>query len=337
MNTSNTLAGHLFAFLEEHLSTLRGTSRNTVRAYRDALKLLLQYVAQQRRKDLCTLELSDFTRPLVIGFLDHLEHERGNSIATRNHRLVLLRRFFAYIAVRDVGAAQRCGDIVAIPLKRTAREALRYLERDELQHCLHSAASARLSRRDRALLLMLYNTGARAQEIVDLRFHDLQLHPPAQVRLFGKGRKERFCPLWEETIKALRHYLEDGGMHETTSDRQLFLNYRGEPLTRYGLRHIVQKHVSLAARDLPTLGAKRVSPHTFRHTTAMHLLQSGVELNVIRAWLGHVSLTTTSYYIEADLKMKQEALQHTAPPQSSPRKRPRWHRSKALLTWLESL
>jgi site-specific recombinase XerD len=189
-------------------------------------------------------------------------------------------------------------------------------------------------RRDTALLWFLYNTGARAQEVVQVRVADVRFGPPQQVRLLGKGRKERICPLWPQTVSFLRDMLRDRDIPDDAKDL-LFLNYAARPLTRFGLVHIVRRYVARTSSSRPSLTSKRVSPHTFRHTTALHLLQSGVEINVVRSWLGHASVQTTHEYVEIDLETKRAALESTGPRPRPPR-RPRWQKPD-ILEWLESL
>lgn len=212
-----------------------------------------------------------------------------------------------------------------------------YLGRDEVKALLAvPSPSRRLGRRDLALLTLLYNTGARASEVVGLDVKDLRLETPTQVRLFGKGRKERICPLWKETVDALRAYLDqrDDGDQQ---DAPLFLNAHGKRLTRFGVVTILKRNVAAAATHQASLASKCISPHTLRHTAAMHLLQSGVELNVIKSWLGHVSITTTSQYIEIDLAMKREALERCSPPVSVSEGESSWHASSEIIQWLEDL
>src|SRR6266702_3814649 len=238
----------------------------------------------------------------------------------------LLRSFF-----EDYLAAQR--DVS----QNTTSNSLTYLNQDEVKALL-AAPSARhlLGLRDRALLTLLCNTGARATEVAQLNIKDLRLQTPSQVRILGKGRKERICPLWQETSDALRGHLRqraDGAQ----PDAPLFLNAHGERITRFGVGTILKRNVTAAATTLPSLAAKSVSPHTLRHTTALHLLQSGGELNVIKSWLGHVSITTTSEYIEIDMAMKRKAIERCAPPAPGPEGESRWHASKDIIQWLEDL
>ena len=245
----------------------------------------------------------------MLAFLDYLETERKNCAATRNCRLVAIHRFFAYVADRDPTHAELCRRVLDIPIKRTSSRSMTYLDQPEIAALLRAPSrSQRLGLRDRALLTLMYNTGARASEVVALDIVDLRLEPPAQVRIVGKGRKERVCPLWAEAAGALRAYLgqrPDGSLR----DAPVFLNAHGGRITRYGVGTILQRNVTIAAESVTSLSSKCVSPHTLRHTAAMHLLQAGVELNVIRSWLGHVSITTTSQYIEIDMEMKRRAIE----------------------------
>jgi len=326
------LAPHVRTFFEDHLSCQRSLSVNTIQGYRDALKLFLQFAATAKRKPAAELLLADVEEPVITGFLTHLERVRGNSIRTRNHRLAALRSFFKYLSAREPLLLDRCQKVLAIPLKRGATPpGIRYLEKEEVLGMFDSVdRRTALGRRDHALLLFLYNTGARVQEAADARVSWLSLEKPYRVEILGKGRKLRTCPLWESTVRTLRALLEERG-GPVGPDAFLFLNRLGRPLSRAGIADIVGKH---AAR-VPALKEKIVTPHTIRHTTAMHLLQSGVEVNVIRGWLGHASLTTTNCYVQIDLAMKAKALQSCEIP--SPGSRCRWRTDPDILTWLEAL
>jgi site-specific recombinase XerD len=212
-----------------------------------------------------------------------------------------------------------------------------YLDRDEMKALLAAPTpSHRLGRRDFALLTFLYNTGARASEVVALNIRNIRFEPPAHVRILGKGRKERTCPLWPETVNALHVFLDQRGDRDLP-DAPLFLNAHGRRLGRFGVVTIVRRYVVAAAKLQPSLAAKRVSPHSLRHTAAMHLLQAGVELNVIKSWLGHVSITTTSQYIEIDMAMKREALERCAPPVPTQSAASPWHSRQDIAQWLEDL
>lgn len=328
-----TLARLLQDFFRIHLVARRNVSPHTLRAYRDALVLLLRFAAGGKGRDVTTLELTDLDRDTVLAFLDGLEASRGNSVRTRNARLAALHSFFRYVAAETPAVAAQCQAVLGIPFKRGDHGTVSCLDRAEVEHLLAAPdRKTRKGRRDVALLWFLYNTGARAQEVVDVRVADVRFSAPAQVRLRGKGRKERLCPLWPETITLLQQMLRDRRVADYASE-PLFLSTAGRPLTRFGLRHIVRECVARAGATCPGLPAKGISPHTFRHTTALHLLQSGVELNVVRSWLGHASIETTHAYIEIDIEMKRAALAATSRPTPG---RPRWQNPN-VLSWLEAL
>ena len=337
MSAQTPVPGLLRSFFEDYLAAQRDVSQNTIYAYRDAIKLFLRFAARHRGRQLLRLQLADLGADTVLAFLTYLESDRKNSAATRNCRLAAIHRLFAYAADQDPRHAQLCRRVLDIPLKKTTSNSMTYLNQDEVKALLAApSARHRLGLRDRALLTLLYNTGARATEVVQLNIKDLRLETPSQVRILGKGRKERICPLWQETSDALRGYLRqraDGAQ----PDAPLFLNAHGERITRFGVGTILKRNVTAAATTLPSLAAKPVSPHTLRHTTALHLLQSGVELNVIKSWLGHVSITTTSQYIEIDMAMKRKAIDRCAPPAPGPEGESRWHASKDIIQWLEDL
>jgi site-specific recombinase XerD len=335
MTLTHTLPRLLQDFFRLHLVAHRNVSQHTVRAYRDALVLLLRFVATRTRRQVAALELTCLDQAAVLAFLEDLEDTRGNGIRTRNARLAAIHCFFRYVAAEEPAAAALCQAVLGIPFKRGSQAAITCLSREEIGHLLDTPdCTCPHGRRDAALLWFLYNTGARAQEVVDVRLPALRLCPPAQVRLYGKGRKERLCPLWADTVQRLRHMLRDRRAAEDV-DEPLFLNATGRPLTRFGLRYIVRQCVARAMASCPELASKSISPHTFRHTTALHLLQSGVELNVVRCWLGHASIETTHAYIEIDMEMKRAALDATAPQQNRSRQ-PRW-RQPDVLTWLAAL
>src|SRR5438876_2224766 len=286
---------------EQHLVSQRGLSGHTVLAYRDALKLFLQFVCHRHRKNCTALTLEDLTADTVRGFMDHLERVRKNSVPTRNARLAAIHAFFNYLASIEPRHLAQAQSILAVPFKRQTRRVAEYLEREEMLKVFAGIDGQTLQgQRDDALLRLLYNTGMRVQELVDLDLKHLRFSRPCSVRIFGKGRKERTCPLWKETVAAIKAYLGKRGvrMDEATP---LFINREGNRLTRFGVRYIIARRVSKAASTCPSLLTRRVTPHTFRHTTAMHLLQSNVDLNMIRSWLGHASMETTNGYVEIDL------------------------------------
>jgi site-specific recombinase XerD len=285
----------------------RALSPHTLYSYRDSLKLLLQFAAA-KKGDPGQLAMEDLTYEQIMAFLLHLEIQRHNKVSTRNVRLSAIRSFFRFVGIHypeHLILAQR---ILSAPLKRTAVREIQHLELSEIQAILRGIDRSTVDgRRDHVLLSFLFNTGARVGEVVGLQASDLILNPPPSVRLRGKGRKERSCPLWTETAHALRAYLGERkvALHEQQS---VFSNHRGQPLTRFGVRWILQKHVRKAARDVRSLKNKRLHPHSLRHSTAVHLLRSGVDLSTIANWLGHVSINTTHKYLTLDLETKRQAL-----------------------------
>jgi site-specific recombinase XerD len=331
--TSQSLGPVVQSFFLDGLITMKGLRPSSVRSYRDGIKLFLRFVADDARRRITQLTLAELTFERVLRFVRHLEEVRHNHPRTRNQRLALLHTFFEHLAVRDpemLAVAQR---VAAIPHKRVAPPETRFLERDEVATLLaRMPSSGRYAARDRALILFLYNTGARVQEAVDLRAGDLDLARTARARLHGKGDKWRTCPLWTETVRQFETLL-GAGPHPP--DRVVFTSNRGGPMTRFGVYKLVRRHTQhLEAR----LG--HVGPHVFRHTTAMHLLESGVEVNVIRGWLGHVSLDTTNHYAEINIRAKEAALAACEPPVSASAALPRsavWRNDDALLAWLASL
>jgi len=324
-------------FLLEHLVGERNLARNTQCSYRDSLALLIPFIATKIHKEVDQLEIDHLTAESVRQFLQHLEEIRGCSVPTRNQRLAAIHALAHFIAERAPEHIEWCGQIQAVPFKRAAKTSITYLEKSEMDALL--AAPDRNSpqgRRDYTLLLFLYNTGARADEAAQLRISDLRLaeaprrdHSSVQIR--GKGNKVRFCPLWAHTVREL-----EGLVKEKVPTEHVFINRFGRPLTRFGIHTMVKRHARKLAATMPALAAKRVSPHSVRHTCASHLLRAGVDINTIRAWLGHVSLNTTNVYAEADLEMKAAALAHCEVKGSS-KSAKRWRQDAGLLAFLKSL
>ncbi len=331
------LARALRHFFTDHLPRLRGMSPHTVRSYRDSLTLLLRFVIAHRRGGVDKLDVQDLTADRVIAFLQHLEDERGNSPTTRNVRLAAVHAFFRYLAGQQPDRLEHCQRVLGVPFKRTQSRTVDYLEYDEIQAVLSAVdRSTTDGRRDYALIATMFNTGARVQEFVDLRPCDLQLIRPFHARLFGKGRKERLCPLWPQTAELLLAFLAEHEI-DTSSQKPLFRNHRGRPLTRFGVRYILAKYCDRARSAVPTIDGKRLHPHSMRHSTAIHLLKSGVDLVTISQWLGHASINTTNRYATIDLEMKRDALNKVDPvgdgvPPTAP-----WRNDASILTWLESL
>jgi integrase/recombinase XerD len=333
----NTLARALRDFFSDHLPRLRGMSPHTVRSYRDSLRLLLCFVASRRARAVAIVDVQDIGAQEILDFLRHLEEERQSTASTRNVRLAAIHAFFRYLAAHDPERIEHCQRILGIPFKRSRPRAVEYLEYEEL-HAVLDAVDRMTpdGRRDYALLAMMFNTGARVQEILDLRVCDLQLQRPFQVRLVGKGRKERLCPLWPQTAQVLRGWLEEHSADLRSTDR-LFLSHRREPLTRFGVRYILTKYCSRAQTVMPSLGGKRLHPHTMRHSTAVHLLKAGVDLSTISHWLGHASINTTNRYATVDLEMKRKAIAKAKPIPTLTRSVAAWRKEASILEWLEAL
>jgi len=336
MKNNRCLAQYIRSFFEDHLVQRKNLSHNSIWSYRDAVKLLIQFVTHRTGKSAPALTVTDINEQAVLDFLEHLERKRGNAVQTCNQRLMTLRTLFEYIAFREPLLIEHCKRITTIPLKRgVLLPQIGYLTKGEMQAMLRAVDRTTWEgRRNHMLLLYMYNTGSRVQEVADARQPWLSLHGPFKVQITGKGNKSRICPLWDTTAKALECYLEERNRLKYQSDH-LFLNRCNVPLTRSGIAYIINACTQKAAALTPSLRNKQVTPHTFRHTTAMHLLQSGVEINVIKNWLGHVSVATTNRYVQIDLEMKAKALESCKIGQNKSRQRQKI--TPELMTWLESL
>lgn len=320
-------------FFAEHLAHHRSVSPRTIAAYRDTFRLLLLFAERHIGKAPTAVVLTDLDAPLVLAFLDHLEAERGNGARTRNARLTAIRSFLGYAAHHDLSALPTIQRTLAIPVKRFDRPMLGFLSRDDMHAVLDAPdAQSWVGQRDRALLTTMYNTGARVSEIIGVRIDDLVLDGAPCVHLHGKGRKQRTVPLWRTTAALLRAWTRrlDGA----AAGSPLFPNRSGTAMTRSNVTQRLALSVQTAAIHQPHLLGRDISPHTIRHTTAMHLLQSGVDITVIALWLGHESPATTHLYIAADMAMKERALAHLQPPTTA---FPRYRPPDALMRFLQSL
>ena len=338
MTEAHLIGPHVRRFLLEHVVGDRNLSVNTQKSYRDAIRQLLLFMATRKGIDPSRLTVEHLSVEVVRAFLAHLEEQRSNSTATRNQRLASLHSFFRFVGNQAPELVALVTPVLAIPFRRTGTPVMSYLEKTEIDALL-AVPKRRYpqGQRDHALLLFLYNTGARADEAARTTVAALRLDDPPSVRILGKGRKTRMCPLWPHTTASLTALL--GSRPSGPPDAPVFLNVRGQPITRFGIHTLVERTVAKAGHAMPSLRSKRVSPHTLRHTTAVHLLRSGVDINTIRAWLGHVSLVTTNRYAEVDLEMKAKALatctvnsQNTVT--NSP---PAWRKDRDLMAFLTSL
>jgi len=309
MSNHTLLGPWIKRFLMEYLIGVKNLSANTQRSYRDTLCLLLPFIAQHASKAIDLLTVEDVASQRVLLFLLDLEQSRQSSISTRNQRLAAIHSLAQFIGLHSPEHLQWCGQVRAIPFKKSMRTIIPYLEKSEMDALLStSEGTSSQKQRDHTLLLFLYNTGARADEAAQLTIGDLSLaHVPGRdyssVVIRGKGNKLRSCPLWAKTVKEITLLVEGRDVKE-----HVFLNRFKRPMTRFGVHGLVERYAQKVLKDIPSLKTKRVSPHTIRHTTATHLLRAGVDINTIRAWLGHVSINTTNIYAETDLEMKAKAL-----------------------------
>ena len=302
-----SLFAQVEAYFTEYLPRQRGASVHTIRAYRDALTLLFRFVAEQRSRGVASLQLGDLDVDAVTRFLDHIELERSNSPATRNCRRAAIRGFFKHLLRNDLAHSQQYMRVLAIPAKKARQKPATYLEPGDARLIIGMPdRRTQDGWRDYTLLLFLYNCGARVSEAAGLRWDDLQLVAPRQVRLRGKGNKERLLPLWPQTANAL-HRLR--GLTYGADQQCVFVNRHGQPMTRDGIAYVLAKHAAAAAQSHPALQRKHVTPHVLRHSCAVALLQSGTDVTVIRDYLGHASVATTGRYITINLQMKRDAMQ----------------------------
>jgi integrase/recombinase XerD len=323
-------------FLLEHLVGERNLAHNTQRSYRDSLILLISFITDKVRKPVDQLTTEHLTSENVRLFLQDLEQTRECSVATRNQRLAAIHALVRFIGQHSPEHIEWCGQIRSIPFKKAAKPQVTCLEKVEMNALLAAPnRDTSQGRRDYALLLFLYNTGARADEAAQLKIGDLNLtlapqkeHSSVQIR--GKGNKLRHCPLWPHTVNELTVLI---GAREPAE--HVFLNRCGRQITRFGIHTMVERYVERVSVKMPGLAAKRVSPHSIRHTTASHLLRAGVDINTVRAWLGHVSLNTTNIYAETDLEMKANALAHCEVVEAKQTRR--WSEDAGLMTFLRSL
>ena len=278
--------------------------------------------------------MGDLDAREVLAFLQHLEDDRKVSVGTRNCRLAAIHSFFAFVAYREPLAIAQCSEIARIPVKKMNRPAMCYLEAEEITAILRQPDQSKPEgQRDHALLAFLYNTGARIQEALNVCPQAIRFESPVQVELFGKGRKTRICPLWPETVDLLRALLK---RQPCADNKPIFVNCYGQPLGPAGVRFKLNRYVQAAAQEVPALAKKRVSPHTFRHSAGVQLVASGIDVTVIRDWLGHARLDTTNLYARANLETKRKALEQID-PSTKPGKPPRWKQDPKLLAWLNSL
>jgi integrase/recombinase XerD len=332
-------AAHLTEFLTRYMADQRNASPNTIRSYRDTFVLLLRYLRDTCARPVEKVTLANIDAPTVVAFLEHLQTERGCSPRTCNQRLAAIHAFVRYVQSEAPDGLLPLQRVLAIPSRRVARKPMAYLESDDLGAVLvQPDIDTASGRRDAVLLNVLYNTGARCQELIDLRAKDVRLDTPAQVRLTGKGRKTRIVPLTAGTVTLLRGYMEAHGLCAPEAvDRPIFGGRNGRPMSRSGVRYLLAKHVRSASSARASIPSK-VGPHTLRHSKAMHMLEGGVPVVVIRDILGHVDIRTTEIYARANLDMKRRALEKVAESPDSPQTPAmNWRDDRELMAWLTSL
>jgi integrase/recombinase XerD len=320
MRDNELIGAWIRRFLLEHVVAERNLARNTQLSYRDTLVLLLPFAARNLKTPVDRLTVEHISAQLIRQFLDHLEKERHCNGATRNLRLGAIHSLAKFIGGRSPEHLAWCTEVRTVPFRKVSQPAMVYLDKPEMDAILNAPdRRTEQGARDYAVLLFLYNTGARADEAVHVTVEDLTWSGCASVQVMGKGSKLRRCPLWPSTVAVLKELVRGRAAHEA-----VFLNRLDQPLTRFGIYELVQRAVAEASTKLPTLKDKRISPHSIRHTSAVHMLRAGIDINTIRAFLGHVSLDTTHIYAEVDLEMKAKALAHCDIPGSAgPKRRPR--------------
>ena len=326
------LAPHVHAFFTDHLCHHKRVSPQTLVSCRDSFRLLLTFMQQTAGIEPSALCLTDLDAPTILAFLDYLEQQRGNAIRSRNIRLSVLRTFFRFVALRDPESIEIVTRVLAIPTKREDKKLVGYLTRPEIDSLIAAPdRSSWIGRRDHALLLTMYNSGARVSEITTLKREQVSFGATTFLELHGKGRKERTIPLWSQTRDVLKRWFRES--EEPKSD-MAFPNARGRPLVRHSVNYLIHKAVEGAAPSCPSLLTRPIPPHLIRHTTATHLLQAGIDIATIALWLGHESIETTHVYLEADLATKEQALQKLAPVEEEAA---RFTAADPLLAFLTSL
>jgi len=336
MKNDQYLSVWIRRFLLEYLVSARNLSKNTQLSYRDTFRLMLPVMARKKKKTIDKLLVDDINAGAVKSFLTELETNRDCSLSTRNQRLAAIHAFAKFIGLNSPEHVEWCRQIQMIPFKKAKRTLITYLEKIEMDALLNAPdKQTDLGKRDHAILLFLYNTGARSDETAQLKIVDINIpHTPKRdlstVLIKGKGNKLRRCPLWQQTVDELILLISDRSPSE-----HVFLNRCKQPLTRFGIHTMVSRYAKQISKQLPSIGEKRISPHTIRHTTATHLLRAGVDINTIRAWLGHVSINTTNIYAEVDLDMKAKALACCEITQEN--KSTHWRDNKDLMSFLNSI
>ncbi|MBW2736440.1 MAG: tyrosine-type recombinase/integrase [Deltaproteobacteria bacterium] len=323
-------------FFISHLTNELGLSENSIASYSDCIRLLINYACTNLELEPEKLSMEIFSRELILDFLDHLQNERGNVCETRNQRLASIKTFFRFLARTVPELMHLNQQIQAIRSKKTTSAPPSSLTLKEVKAIIASPSTDSLiGLRDKAMLQLFYNTGARVQELADLQITDLRTASPPTITLTGKGRKTRTVPLWAESVQLIEHYLQQRKARNCHTD-YLFTSNRGQPITRSGISRRVSRHTQTAAKQCPSLQNRHVTPHTFRHTTALHLIEAGNDITVVKDWLGHADLKTTSLYVEVSIERKRAALEKIPSPASPTHQRTDW-RKPDILNFLTNL
>jgi len=332
-----TLSYLITHFFRSYLTNERGVSKNTIESYSDTLRVLITHQCEKRNKHPEELEIHMLDTESILEFLDYLERDRGNGASTRNQRLAALKSFFHYAARENPKLMLQNEQIQAVRSKKTDHKPPPSLTTEQVHALIDGIdTSTRIGLRDKALIQLLYNTGARVQEIADLKFSDLHAQAPLTITLTGKGRKTRTLPLWSQTLEHIQAYLQSREHAGIQSDH-LFLNNKGEPITRFGIGRRIALHAKHAEKECPSLKELNITPHLFRHSTALHLIETGNDITIVKEWLGHASIKTTSQYIEVSIARKRNALEKLpAPGSSDPVEKPEW-KEPDILDFLTSL
>ncbi len=338
MSAKHTLGTLVIAFFETYLGAEQDLAGNTIASYSTCVKLLIPFCCDRLKKKIDALAMEDIDAQLILQFLDYLEDQRENLPQTRNTRLAAIHTFFRFLALQDPTMIETCNRICAIKPKKTPHRIQPSLTCQQVDAFLSVVQRESLwGLRDHALLLFLHNTGARVSEVANLQVGDLRLEAPFHVSLIGKGNKQRIIPIWKETAQAIRRYLD---LRNRDYDQQIvFLNTKGRPISRFGIGHIVTKYHLLAQQKCPSLKEVNVTPHTFRHTAALHFIQSNVDIATVKDWLGHADINTTQLYFSISLEMKEKALQARQLPQIASvleSETPRWQ-DTSVLEYLDNL
>ena len=327
---THTIQSLIVSFFHKYLRDQSGCSPNTIQSYCECIRLLIGFCCEAQQVTADELDLQTINDETILSFLANLESERGNLPQTRNQRLAAIKSFYRYLALQEPTLLDACQRICAIRAKKSEFKVIESLREDEVKAILETTDSETIwHQRDHSLILLMYNTGARVQELADLRLDALKLDAAAQVKLKGKGRKERVVPIWEETAEALKGWLkarEEAGI----CSEYVFINAHRQQISRFGIAHTLDKYVKLARGKCSSLREKHVTPHTFRHTAALHLIQSGVDIVVIKDWLGHADIRTTCLYIDINTEMRRKALEQCPPPGVAKDEPMLWHQPQVM-------